>query len=209
MKYLLSFILVFFSFMFCLTSCSDDNNDDAVSDTELAYQYFEAKYYDELFKDVDKNEKVNTAIKWIEKVEEVEKEDLNNSGETYLNNLSHLRSSAMKCMAARPDAYTPYFLITYCTLRDPNLYIKEGLDKFLEGLAKLKGLRTSYTSLIKQIAAKSLDTNDKRYLEEVYKFINDYKGKNRSDLQEFADVITAKLNEGYGLFSSEDLEEEA
>lgn len=43
MKYLLSFILVFFSFMFCLTSCSDDNNDDAVSDTELAYQYFEAK----------------------------------------------------------------------------------------------------------------------------------------------------------------------
>lgn len=39
----LSFILVFFSFMFCLTSCSDDNNDDAVSDTELAYQYFEAK----------------------------------------------------------------------------------------------------------------------------------------------------------------------
>ena len=173
------------------------------------YQYFEAKYYAELFKDVDKNEKVNTAIKWIEKVEEVEKEDLNNSGETYLNNLSHLRSSAMKCMAARPDAYTPYFLITYCTLRDPNLYIKEGLDKFLEGLAKLKGLRTSYTSLIKQIAAKSLDTNDKRYLEEVYKFINDYKGKNRSDLQEFADVITAKLNEGYGLFSSEDLEEEA
>ena len=43
MKYLLSFILAFFSFMFCLTSCSDDNNDDAVSDTELAYQYFEAK----------------------------------------------------------------------------------------------------------------------------------------------------------------------
>lgn len=39
----LSFILVFFSFMFCLTSCSYDNNDDAVSDTELAYQYFEAK----------------------------------------------------------------------------------------------------------------------------------------------------------------------
>lgn len=39
----LSFILVLFSFMFCLTSCSDDNNDDAVSDTELAYQYFEAK----------------------------------------------------------------------------------------------------------------------------------------------------------------------
>ena len=39
----LSFILALFSFMFCLTSCSDDNNDDAVSDTELAYQYFEAK----------------------------------------------------------------------------------------------------------------------------------------------------------------------
>ena len=39
----LLFILVLFSFMFCLTSCSDDNNDDAVSDTELAYQYFEAK----------------------------------------------------------------------------------------------------------------------------------------------------------------------
>ena len=57
--------------------------------------------------------------------------------------------------------------------------------------------------------ASSLDTNDKRYLEEVYKFINDYKGKNRADLQEFANVITAKLNEGHGLFSSEDLEEEA
>ena len=39
------------------------------------------------------------------------------------------------------------------------------------------------------------------------KFINDYKGTNRSDLQEFANVITTKLNEGYGLFSSEDLEE--
>ena len=114
----------------------------------------------------------------------------------------------MKCMASRADAFTPYFLITYCTLRDPNLYIKDGLDKFLEGLAKLKKIRTSYTSLIKKVVQKSLATNDKRYLEEVYKFVvKDYKGKNRADLQEFADVITAKLNEGYGLFSSEDLEE--
>ena len=170
---------------------------------DSVYQYFEAKYYTELFNDVDNNENVTTAIKWIEKVEK----DSENGGETYLNNLSHLRSSAMKCMAARPQAYTPYFLITYCTLRDESLYIKEGLDKFLEGLAKLKVLRTSYTSLIKKIAASSLDTNDKRYLEEVYKFIDDYKGKDRADLQEFANVITEKLNEGYGLFSSEDLEE--
>ena len=114
----------------------------------------------------------------------------------------------MKCMASRADAFTPYFLITYCTLRDPNLYIKDGLDKFLEGLSKLKKIRTSYTSLIKKVVQKSLATNDKRYLEEVYKFVvKDYKGKNRADLQEFADVITVKLNEEQGLFSSEDLEE--
>ena len=169
---------------------------------ENVYKYFEAKYYTELFKDVDK-ENSTTAIKWIEKVED----DTIKGNGTYLNNLSHLRSSAMKCMASRADAFTPYFLITYCTLRDPNLYIKDGLDKFLEGLAKLKKIRTSYTSLIKKVVEKSLATNDKRYLEEVYKFINDYKGKNRADLQEFANVITTKLNEGYGLFSSEDLEE--
>ena len=44
-KYLLSFILVFFSFLFCLTSCSDGNDDidGELDDTELAYQYFEAK----------------------------------------------------------------------------------------------------------------------------------------------------------------------
>lgn len=44
-KYLLSFILVFFSFLFCLTSCSDGNDDidGELDDAELAYQYFEAK----------------------------------------------------------------------------------------------------------------------------------------------------------------------
>ena len=52
---------------------------------------------------------------------------------------------------------------------------------------------------------KGLNTSD---LEEVYKFVvNDYKGKDRADLQEFIDVITVKLNEEQGLFSSEDLEE--
>ena len=41
------------------------------------------------------------------------------------------------------------------------------------------------------------------------KYIVEYelKGKDRADLQEFIDVITVKLNEEQGLFSSEDLEE--
>ena len=169
---------------------------------ESVYQYFEAKYYKELFKDVS-NENISTAIKWIKKVEE----DSDKDGETYLTNLSHLRSSAMKCMAARPQAYTPYLLLTYCTLKDENLYIRDGLDYYLKGLQKLSILRTNYRRELRQIVDYSLSTNNKDFLLAIIGEIKDYKGAELTKLQVFANKITEKLNEGYGLFTTEELEE--
>lgn len=166
--------------------------------SENVYQYFEAKYYSELYNDIA-NENILTALKWIKKIEGSEQPQ--NDTRLNLNDLSHLRSSAMKCRAARPQAYTSYLLISYCTFKDTNLFIKDGLEEFLTGLEKISVLRTNYQKMLGDFAEWCLNTNDKRYLEEVISFIkNDFNEADQKKLKVFTDVIYKRLFNKQSLF---------
>lgn len=177
--------------------------EDSEKFTDNIYQYFEAKYYTDLYDDIA-NENVLTALKWIKKIEG--SEDIDNNTRLNLDDLSHLRSSAMKCRAARPQAYTPYLLVSYCMFRDTDLSIKDGLEEFLKGVEKLSILRTNYQKMIGKFAEWCLNTNDKRYLEEVMSFIEkDFTNQNKDILKVFTDVIYKKLFEEQNLFITEEV----
>ena len=81
------------------------------------------------------------------------------------------------------------------------------MDYYLKGLQKLSILRTNYRRELRQIVDYSLSTNNKDFLLAIIGEIKDYKGAELTKLQVFANKITEKLNEGYGLFTTEELEE--
>lgn len=175
--------------------------EDSAKLVDNVYQYFEAKYYTDLYNDVI-NENISTALKWIKKLEGSEYPD--HDTRLNLNDLSHLRSSAMKCRAARPQAYTPYLLMAYCILRDTNLSIKDGLDQYLKGLEKLNILRTNYHKEVRELAEWCLNTNDKRFIEEVSSFIEkDFTANEQRSLNAFRNIINRKLNDEQNLFMTE------
>ena len=175
--------------------------EDSAKLVDNVYQYFEAKYYTDLYNDVI-NENISTALKWIKKLEGSEYPD--HDTRLNLNDLSHLRSSAMKCRAARPQAYTPYLLMAYCILRDTNLSIKDGLDQYLKGLEKLNVLRTNYHKEVRELAEWCLNTNDKRFIEEVSSFIEkDFTTNEQRSLNAFRNIINRKLNDEQNLFMTE------
>jgi RecQ family ATP-dependent DNA helicase len=131
------------------------------------YKYFDSKYSDALLNDVE-HENLNLTMKWIREVRKNSEE----RGENILINLSHLRSSSLKVSEARPQAYTPYLLYSYATLKDHNLDIKAGLDYYIEGVKHLSKLRTKYKATLSNVCNEIFATNDERYLEEVERFIN-------------------------------------
>ena len=75
--------------MYLCMQSNDTNNPQKFIDE--IYKYFESKYSDELLKDI-LNENLNLPFKWIEKVSS----STQNNNENFLENLSHLRSSALK-----------------------------------------------------------------------------------------------------------------
>ena len=162
---------------------ANDPKDDRVF-MDAIYKYFESKYSEELLKDVE-HENLNLPMKWIERIEReaIAGED------NLLEDLSHLRTSALKVEEARPQAYTPYLLYAYATFMDHNLEIKSGISAYLTGREKLSSLRTNYRKALMDICKKMLETDDEVYLKEVWLVIdNEFKGR-EMELKEMRDTL--------------------
>lgn len=155
------------------------------------YKYFESKYSDELLKDI-LNENLNLPFKWIEKVSS----STQNNNENFLENLSHLRSSALKVQEARPQAYTPYFLYAYSIFNDHNLDIRSGINAYIRAVNNLSKLREQYKSTLKNICTKFFNTEDISYLNEVLLILNkEYLLKENTQpiLNEFKQILLSKI----------------
>lgn len=146
----------------------DGQDDQKFSDS--IYRYFESKYSDDLLQDVE-HETLNLPIQWINKITEAA-----NQGENLLDDLSHLRTSALKVEESRPQSFTPYFLYAYATFRDHNLDIRSGIDSFLTGYQHITKLRSNYRTTVQRLCEMMFETEDVVYLDEVEKIIqNEYK----------------------------------
>lgn len=153
----------------CLQAYNYNNReiDNIAAFTEEIYKYFESKYSEQLLHDIE-NENLALALKWINKIEQ----DVEEKNENLLENLSHLRSSALKVEEARPQSYTPYILYAYATIKDHNLDIASGINSYIEGVTRLSNLRTRYRADLKRICYKMLDTEDKEYLKIMQKILD-------------------------------------
>ena len=169
--------------------CIQANNpkDESVF-TDAIYKYFESKYSDELLKDVE-HENLNLPMKWIDRIEREAVE----GEENLLNDLSHLRTSALKVEEARPQAYTPYLLYAYATFMDHNLEIRSGVSSYLRGRERLSSLRSNYRAALRDICNRMLETTDEVYLKEVGLVLdNEFKDREK-DLKEMRDALKDKM----------------
>lgn len=161
-------------------------NDESVF-TEEIYKYFESKYADELLKDVH-NENMTLINKWIDKIES----DVTLNNENIRENLSHLRTSALKVQEARPLSFTPYFLYAYAILSDPDMDIRSGIDSYIKGVSILKGLRSNYRSAMRRFCQHIFNSEEYSYLNEVDKIIKNEYDKN-DDLIEMREMLAHEL----------------
>ena len=174
--------------MYLCMQANDDKNPQKFIDE--IYKYFESKYSDELLKDIV-NENLNLPFKWIEKI----KTSTKNNNENLLENLSHLRSSALKVQEARPQAYTPYFLYAYSIFNDHNLDIRSGINAYIKAVNNLSKLRAQYKSTLKNICTQFFNTKDITYLNEVLLILkSNYLPDKKTTfiLSEFKEILLSK-----------------
>ena len=165
-----------FSMYRCIQAGGDSGDGSAFTDE--VYKYFESKYSDELMRDVE-HENLRLPMAWIEKITSSVEQ-----GGNLLEDLSHLRTSALKVEEARPQAFTPYLLYAYATFRDHNLDIRNGITAYLIGQKRLQGLRQNYRTTLSEICEKALETEDETYLQEVGKIIDkDFPKENLDELK--------------------------
>lgn len=177
--------------MYLCMQSNDTNNPQKFIDE--IYKYFESKYSDELLKDI-LNENLNLPFKWIEKINASTK----NNNENLLENLSHLRSSALKVQEARPQAYTPYFLYAYSIFNDHNLDIRSGINAYIKAVNNLSKLREQYKSTLKNICTKFFNTEDATYLNEILLILKSDYLTNKKDqliLSEFKEILLSKITQ--------------
>ncbi|WP_294158526.1 hypothetical protein [uncultured Selenomonas sp.] len=125
------------------------------------------------------HENLRLPMAWIEKITSSVEQ-----GGNLLEDLSHLRTSALKVEEARPQAFTPYLLYAYATFRDHNLDIRNGITAYLIGQKRLQGLRQNYRTTLSEICEKALETEDETYLQEVGKIIDkDFPKENLDELK--------------------------
>lgn len=167
------------------------NNDpsDENAFTDSIYRYFESKYSDQLLYDV-KHETLSLPLRWVEKINEA-----TNEGQNFLHELSHLRTSALKVIGARPQSFTPYFLYAYATFKDHNLDIRSGLNAYIKGRKNIGQLRVNYHTLVQNICELMCDTTDTIYLREVKKIVSKEYKKQQAVLMELMKVVDRKLKE--------------
>lgn len=134
------------------------------------------------------NESISIINKWIRKIED----DSLKENENIRENLSHLRSSALKVQEARPQSYVPYFLHAYSILSDPDMDIRSGINSFVTGMKNLKGLRTNYRSNIHRICTHIFEGEDNRYLEEVSLILGKEYGRS-NELVEMREALKEEL----------------
>lgn len=177
--------------MYLCMQSNDTNNPQKFIDE--IYKYFESKYSNELLKDI-LNENLNLPFKWIEKINASTK----NNNENLLENLSHLRSSALKVQEARPQAYTPYFLYAYSIFNDHNLDIRSGINAYIKAVNNLSKLREQYKSTLKNICTKFFNTEDATYLNEILLILKSDYLTNKKDqliLSEFKEILLSKITQ--------------
>ena len=166
----------------CLQS-GDERNPEVFVDE--VYRYFESKYTDMLLKEVDR-ENVKTMEEWADKIELEAKEQ----SQAHMNNLSHLRTSCLKVMESRPQAFTPLFLYAYGTLQDTNLDITVGLEYFIKGVTQIAKVRKNYKSYLRSFCYKMMNTTDIEYLQEVIRKIDQY---NDEELEILKEVVVEQI----------------
>lgn len=170
-------------------NCIQNNNpSDENAFTNSVYQYFESKYSDELSHDVE-HENLKLPIQWIEKIN-----DAVDEGGNILDELSHLRTSALKVSGSRPQAFTPYFLYAYATFKDHDLDIRSGLDAYIKGRKNIEQLRANYRTLVQNMCEIMFDTTDTIYLNEVKKIVSKEYKKQQKILTELMKVVDTNLN---------------
>ena len=152
------------------------------------YRYFESTYTDELMKSIDK-ENIKTMVKWIDEIEVEAKK----APQNHLNNLSHLRTSSLKVMEARPQAFTPHFLYAYGILQDSNLDINTGLDSFISGMIQIAKVRKNYKANIRRFCYKMLNSSDKEHLESIKERIKIYNNDSLEILEEVVSEVLLTL----------------
>lgn len=144
-----------------------DKNDDKRFEEEV-YKYFESKYADELLNDVN-HENLNLLDKWIDKVDADSSENAGSSN--IRENLSHLRTSALKVQEARPQAFTPYLLYAYAVLSDPDMDIINGINAYIRGVEQIKKARANYRSTVTKMCRRIFNGAEEYYLREVENII--------------------------------------
>lgn len=170
--------------MYQCIQAGDEKNPDVFIDE--VYRYFESKYTDALMKAVDR-ENVRTMENWADKIEAEAKEQ----SQAHMNNLSHLRTSCLKVMEARPQSFAPLFLYAYGTLQDTNLDITVGLEYFINGVNQISKVRKNYKTDLRNFCFKMMNTTDVVYLKEVLIKIEQYKN---SELEILKEVVLDRLS---------------
>lgn len=137
-----------------------DKNDHRKFEEEV-YKYFESKYADELLSDVN-NENLNLLDKWIDKVDA---DSSGNAGTANIReNLSHLRTSALKVQEARPQAFTPYLLYAYAILSDPDMDIINGIKAYKQGVEQVRKSRANYRTTLAKMCRRIFNGAEDYYL---------------------------------------------
>lgn len=140
-----------------------DKNDDKKFEEEV-YKYFESKYADELLNDVN-NENLNLLDKWIDKVDNDSSDNAKSAN--IRENLSHLRTSALKVQEARPQAFTPYLLYAYAILSDPDMDIADGIMAYKRGVEQVRKSRANYRTTLTKMCRRIFNGAEDYYLREV------------------------------------------
>jgi superfamily II DNA helicase RecQ len=167
------------------------------------YRYFEAKYTDELARDVNGNDNIKLTMDWIDKIElpyknkeKILSHNANATPENNSNNfkedLSHLRASAQKIFVSMDKAYTPYFLYAYGIFNDDTLDIDDGIEKFLEGCKRISDVRKNYKRELSRICTRYFSTTDLQYLQEIQKHLE--KIKEDSNIKIMKEVLQKQIN---------------
>lgn len=166
-----------------------DKKNDKVFEEEV-YKYFESKYADELLKDVN-NENLNLLDKWIRRVDS---DSMKNTNANIRENLSHLRTSALKVQEARPQAFTPYLLYAYAILSDPDMDIISGLKAYKRGVEQLRKSRANYRTMLFKVCVKIFHGAEKYYINAVDSTIKLNFARDE-ELREMRNALAGYVNE--------------